>query len=525
MKDGLRTLPLLLLAVCAIPVVVHAHEPVFTALVLGPNGYFSPAGVSGDGQVVVGGSYVLGQGNQARRWRKDIGFDYPGPSVGQTATWGSAVSASGSVVCGGSGHAQFGDLEGWVRYGNSAGHVGSPPGHNTSDCLGVSSDGVVVVGYGGIQSNPNLFEAAYYTEQDDWTNLGFLTGGNNSKATACSANGSVIAGWSTSDTVTGSSAFRWTSGTGMVSIGNLAGGNQCTANAVNADGSVIVGSDYVGSNQRAWRWTSSTGMVDLGGFSGGLYNSAFSVSDDGSVVVGTADLSGGYEAFIWDTAHGFRRLVDLLQAQGLNTGDAGWSLTSATCIRGNGPWFICGEGDSSHDYEGWLVELTSLEPSNGTPICLGDGTDATACPCGNLGASGHGCANSAAASNGALLLGWGATQPDQLSLDASEMLPNALCIFLQGDALVTPAVSFGDGLRCAGGHLKRLASRNAVNGAALYPQSGDPSISARSAALGDPIPSGSSRHYQVYYRDPVLAFCAAPSGDSWNVTNGITIQW
>ena len=36
---------------------------------------------------------------------------------------------------------------------------------------------------------------------------------------------------------------------------------------------------------------------------------------------------------------------------------------------------------------------------------------------------------------------------------------------------------------------------------------------------------GTSRYYQVYYRDPNLAFCPAPTGDAFNVSNGVAITW
>ena len=102
------------------------------------------------------------------------------------------------------------------------------------------------------------------------------------------------------------------------------------------------------------------------------------------------------------------------------------------------------------------------------------------------------------------------------------MLPTALSIFLQGDASIAPA-PFGDGLRCVGGTLKRLYARNAAGGAASAPSAGEPSITEQSAILGDPIAPGSVRHYQVYYRDPELAFCAG--GGSFNATNGVSIAW
>jgi hypothetical protein len=156
-------------------------------------------------------------------------------------------------------------------------------------------------------------------------------------------------------------------------------------------------------------------------------------------------------------------------------------------------------------------------------FCFGDGTVAS-CPCGNTGLHGHGCDNSAA-TGGARLFTTGTTQPDALVLHSAGELPSALSVFLQGNAPVPGSASFGDGLRCVGGSLKRLYVNSASSGAANAPGAGDLSITAQSAALGDPIAPGSTRYYQTYYRDPNLAFCPPPQGDAWNVTNGVIVVW
>ena len=91
---------------------------------------------------------------------------------------------------------------------------------------------------------------------------------------------------------------------------------------------------------------------------------------------------------------------------------------------------------------------------------------------------------------------------------------------LQGVSAISP-VFFGGGLRCAGGTLKRLYTKHAVGGVMTAPQTGDASISARSSALGDTIPLGATRIYQVYYRDANLTFCPG----AFNVTNAIAIAW
>jgi hypothetical protein len=182
-------------------------------------------------------------------------------------------------------------------------------------------------------------------------------------------------------------------------------------------------------------------------------------------------------------------------------------------------------------YELWMsclsrgiAVLTVQGDTTGTIFCAGDGTLATPCPCNNHGIAGHGCASSQVPS-GASLVATGTTQPDTLVLEASQMLPNVLNIFLQGDASTASGITFGDGVRCASGQLFRLGEKHAVGGAAHYPEAGDLSITARSAALGTPIAPGASRYYQTYYRDPNLAFCPDPPGNSWNVTNGVAVTW
>jgi hypothetical protein len=67
------------------------------------------------------------------------------------------------------------------------------------------------------------------------------------------------------------------------------------------------------------------------------------------------------------------------------------------------------------------------------------------------------------------------------------------------------------------GTLKRLYVKSASGGACAAPLQGDPSITARSAALGAPILPGDTRYYQVYYRDSAAAFCPP---ETFNATNG-----
>jgi hypothetical protein len=75
---------------------------------------------------------------------------------------------------------------------------------------------------------------------------------------------------------------------------------------------------------------------------------------------------------------------------------------------------------------------------------------------------------------------------------------------------------------CCGGNVLLLNAKPATNGTYRYPElMTDPSISALSASLGDPLSAGSVRCYFVAYRDSCPSFCT-PSlrqkSNSWLVT-------
>jgi len=148
------------------------------------------------------------------------------------------------------------------------------------------------------------------------------------------------------------------------------------------------------------------------------------------------------------------------------------------------------------------------------------------CPCANLGAEHNGCANSQALSLGAALVGSGTTTPDTVVLRSAGMLPSAFHVYFQGTASVGP-FAYGDGLRCTGGQLLRLGAKNATEGASIFPDAsaGDPTITARCAALGFPIAPGTTRVYQVQYRDPNPGFCVPAPVGTFNATNAVVISW
>lgn len=67
-----------------------------------------------------------------------------------------------------------------------------------------------------------------------------------------------------------------------------------------------------------------------------------------------------------------------------------------------------------------------------------------------------------------------------------------------------------------------MAVKDAPGGIAAFPSGSDPSITAQSGLLGDPIAPGSTRWYPTWYRDANAAFCTSAL---WNVTSGVRITW
>ena len=155
-----------------------------------------------------------------------------------------------------------------------------------------------------------------------------------------------------------------------------------------------------------------------------------------------------------------------------------------------------------------------------------DGT--LGCPCGNDPyIQGSGCNNSAS-TGGAIILASGGTylSSDTLVLRTAGEKPTATSVLLQGSGVQALGFVYGMGIRCVGGTMKRLFTKTASGGSITAPDfaAGDPTISARSAAKGDPLVPGDTRAYLVFYRDPiVLGGCPATS--TFNTTQTGVVNW
>ncbi|MHB8949158.1 MAG: autotransporter domain-containing protein [Rhodoferax sp.] len=254
--------------------------------------------VSADGRVVVGSSQNGTISYEAFRWTSGggmVGLGFLGTGTGSYAT---SVSADGGVVVGDSQNSS--DNSEAFRWTSSGGMTGLGflgTGTN-SFARGVSADGGVVVGT-SLNGVPNLEQFSWPL----WNNV-WISGGHINWVGEPVLIG-VVAPNPPSDPKY--EAFRWTSGGGMVGLGFLGTGVESMASAASADGSVVVGYSYDGSAHEAFRWTQTTGMQSvtdwLAGANVGIgqwqLHHASGINGNGNVVVGNGtDPSGNRQAWL-----------------------------------------------------------------------------------------------------------------------------------------------------------------------------------------------------------------------------------
>ncbi len=265
-----------------------------------------------------------------------------------------------------------------------------------------------------------------------------------------------------------------------------------------------------------------------GSIAGGLAGTSIYFNDQGQVLFNVSLDGGtitGSALYAWDAVNGLYPVVLPGDQIELSPGVFG------TASGFGGVQFNNGDGAAMHfGHDGTIGLRIGLlaggsaimvghlqDIASGTPFCFGDGSG-TACPCGNAGAAGNGCASSVNANGGNLA----ATGIASLSSDSFVLhgtgLVNTSGLYFQGTTQVGAGAGslFGDGLRCAGGTVVRLGTKVASGGASQYPAAGDPSVSVKGA-----VAATGTRTYQLWYRNAGL-FCT-PS--TFNLTNGLSVSW
>jgi Tol biopolymer transport system component len=275
----------------------------------------------------------------------------------------------------------------------------------------------------------------------------------------------------------------------------------------------------------------ATGGAQGNGNSGGYYPASVSISADGRFVAFASDASnlvagdtnGLGDILVRDRQRGTTERVSV----GSGEAQANW-FSNLPSISADGRYVSFSSGATNlvpgGSRQGCFVH--DRHATGETSLCDPGVGGVVACPCSNPpNGPGHGCDNSSA-TGGAILSASGIAylSMDSLVFTTSAEKPTATSIVMQGNALAAGGLVFGQGVRCVGGTLKRLYTKTAVGGSITAPSGADPTVSARSATLGDVIQAGQSRWYLVYYRDPiVLGGC--PAASTFNATQTGQVVW
>ena len=236
--------------------------------------------------------------------------------------------------------------------------------------------------------------------------------------------------------------------------------------------------------------------------------------NDGIAIVGApyndSQGMGSGAAYLFDVATGAQTSM-LLPSDSANYDTFGWSVAICDDDALVGAKFDDDNGSGSGS--AYLFLGSDLGP--GSSFCFGDDSQA-ACPCGNIGGEGEGCANGLG--NGALLTGSGSASlsDDDLVLTTSQLTPGS-GLYFQGNNAVNGGDGnpFGDGLRCAGGSVRRIEVTFANTGNDLTT-----STSVSIATQGD-VSVGQTRHYQYWYRDSL----GSPCSSGFNLSNAYEVTW
>lgn len=207
------------------------------------------------------------------------------------------------------------------------------------------------------------------------------------------------------------------------------------------------------------------------------------------------------------------------------SGASGNGPSARTALSADGRWIAFQSGASNlvaNDTNGAMDIFVARVPASATTFCAGDG-GAAPCPCGNFGAARHGCAHSADPRGARLAAtGLASVAHDGVALLAIDLPPNAPTVLLQSSDAAGggSGLAFGDGLRCLGGAVVRLAARQAGPAGQLAfgaGVAGDPRLSV---AGGMPA-TGGTRRYQAYYRN-AASYCTS---HGFNLSNGLSLEW
>jgi probable HAF family extracellular repeat protein len=331
---------------------------------LEPRSEALPTGLSASGAVVSGG---FNEGGGGFYWMPTTGVIFAG------GVQAAGVSGDGHTIVG-----LAGDAHGiqqaaiwtrgteWRLLGSFAGSAG-PCDASLSQATGVNRDGQTVVGFAW--SGCTSAHAFRWQESTGMIDLGSTVQGRSSRALGVSGDGLVVVGDQT--TAEGfNQGAKWAGGRQDLMTGPE--GPAGSALAANHDGSIVVGrvcvpaGGRVDTKQSAWMWKAQGGLTCLAPprllVSPGppIIIEAAATSDDGQVIGGSQSVGGSADsnAILWIGGQP-TYLKEFLQANGLPDAFRTWINTGT--ISGISPdgRVLVGWGAAVGGFRGYMVILGS----------------------------------------------------------------------------------------------------------------------------------------------------------------------
>lgn len=303
-----------------------AQTPSFTLLGI-PQGLEGSTGraISADGTAAAGDSVSRGFVWSRNGGRNDFGLSAPFPSTSY------GISGNGQVVVGGgTGGLPPRPAYRWTQAGGYQ-SIGSA-GFTGADAYDASFDGSVIVGIA-----QNGIDAAT-THAFRWTQASGMQILTNqlSRSLAVSGNGAMVVGGTYGSGP--DRAFVWSASVGMQFLPNVGGSGDAEASAINFDGSIIAGRSGLGGSV-ATMWINGVASE----LSVSIPSAEFvpnGVSDDGAVVTGRFQSQTlGFVPGVWTAATGAILLTDYLEAHGVDV-PPGVSIRTVSGLSADGKSFV-----------------------------------------------------------------------------------------------------------------------------------------------------------------------------------------
>lgn len=301
-------------------------------------------GLSADGRSAGGYVGSVAFGTTGFLWTADGGRNDFGISVTTNTTRVLGISGDGLTVVGGGPNST--DLP--FRWSATGGYqsLGTIPGFANIGATDANYDGSIIVG--------TADNGVGGTTAFRWTQAGGMQPlGGGTRAYAVSGNGGAVVG-----DFTGSGSFVWTVANGLQSLTGLDGTPSTNARAVNHDGSIIVGTSISPSFVTSTTMWVNGVAIELVNDIPSTRFTPFGVSDDGTVVAGDLGGSGSglHRTAVWTVATGTVPLTQYLSANGVSLPE-GINLGSCTAISADGLSFAGYTTNTPFGIQGWVATV------------------------------------------------------------------------------------------------------------------------------------------------------------------------